>query len=74
MLKHHTILHVIMSSPIAVVLVQFRHAVIDPRAPSAVAAAGGWGWMLIPIAIWVGVIAFGVYYFDRAAPRIAEEL
>jgi ABC-2 type transport system permease protein len=72
--RHHTIIHVIMSSPIAVVLVQFRHAVIDNSAPTAVQAAGGWAWMIIPAVIWIAVIAFGVWYFDRQAPRIAEEL
>jgi ABC-2 type transport system permease protein len=63
-----------MMNPIAAILEQFRHAVIDQGAPSAVEAAGGWAWMVIPIVIFIGVIAFGVWYFDREAPRIAEEL
>jgi ABC-2 type transport system permease protein len=63
-----------MSNPLAVILEQFRHAVIDQGAPNAVDAAGGWVWMLIPIAVFIATIAVGVWYFDREAPRIAEEL
>ncbi len=68
------LLHVIMANPISIILTQFRHAVIDPRAANAVTAAGGWLWLLIPIAIWIFVIAFGVWFFDRQAPVIAEDL
>jgi ABC-2 type transport system permease protein len=67
-------LHLVMSNPLAVILVQFRHAVIDIDAPTAVQAAGGWAWMSIPIVIFLGTIAVGLWYFDREAPRIAEEL
>ena len=66
--------HLMMANPLAVILTQFRHAVIDPGAPTALQAAGGWAWMAIPIAIFVAVIVVGVWYFDREAPRIAEEL
>jgi hypothetical protein len=51
-----------------------RHAVIDPGAMSAGEAAGGWIWILIPAGTIVGVFALGYRVFDRAAPRIAEEL
>jgi ABC-2 type transport system permease protein len=74
MLPHAGIAHVVMSSPIAVVIVQFRHAVIDPQAPSAAQAAGGWTWMLLPGAVWLGVVVFGVWFYNRQAPRIAEKL
>jgi ABC-2 type transport system permease protein len=64
----------IMLSPVAVILEQFRHAVIDPAAPTAAEAAGGGLRLLVPAAILIGVVALGYRVFDRAAPRIAEEL
>ncbi len=64
----------IMMSPVAAILEQFRHAVIDPGAPSAAAAAGGTAQLLVPFALLVGVLVVGYRVFDRAAPRIAEEL
>jgi ABC-2 type transport system permease protein len=64
----------IMLSPLAAVLQQFRHAVIDPSAPSAAAAAGGSARLLIPAALVIGVAALGFWYFNREAPRMAEDL
>lgn len=64
----------IMLSPLAAILQQFRHAVIDSGAPSAAAAAGGTVRLLVPAAILVGVAALGYWYFDREAPRMAEDL
>jgi ABC-2 type transport system permease protein len=64
----------IMLNPLAVILQQFRHAVIDPSAPSAAAAAGGSARLLIPAALLFGVAALGFWYFDREAPRMAEDL
>jgi ABC-2 type transport system permease protein len=64
----------IMLSPLAAILQEFRHAVIDPSAPSAAAAAGGSGRLLIPAAAVFGVAALGFWYFDREAPRMAEDL
>jgi ABC-2 type transport system permease protein len=67
-------LRAMMLSPLAAILQQIRHAVIDPNAASAGEAAGGWIWMLIPLGIIVGVFALGFWVFNREAPRIAEEL
>jgi ABC-2 type transport system permease protein len=64
----------IMLSPLAAILQQFRHAVIDPGAPSAAAAAGGSGRLLIPAALLFGIAALGYWYFNREAPRMAEDL
>jgi ABC-2 type transport system permease protein len=64
----------IMLNPLAAVMQQFRHAVIDPSAPSAAAAAGGTEMLLIPAALVVGVAALGYWYFNREAPRMAEDL
>jgi ABC-2 type transport system permease protein len=64
----------IMLSPIAAVLQQLRHSVIDPTAPSAADAIGGAELLLIPAAIVVIAIGLGLWVFAREAPRIAEEL
>jgi ABC-2 type transport system permease protein len=61
-------------NPVAVILEQFRHAVIDPGAPTAAAAAGGTVRLLVPLGILVAAVLIGYRVFDRAAPRIAEEL
>jgi ABC-2 type transport system permease protein len=70
----HNFLHLVMCNPVAVILTQFRHAIIDRHAPTALDAAGSWAWLAIPLALAVLVIAVGVWFFDREAPRIAEEL
>jgi ABC-2 type transport system permease protein len=66
--------HLIMCSPLAVIVQQARHAIIDPGAPSAAEAIGGAQYLLIPLAILVVVCALGYVIFDRSAPHIAEEL
>jgi ABC-2 type transport system permease protein len=66
--------HIMMLNPLAVILTQMRHAVIDPNAPTAAAAAGGAAHLLIPAAVVVGAFVLGWRVFERAAPRIAEEL
>jgi ABC-2 type transport system permease protein len=66
--------HVLMSNPFVAVLQQARHAVIDPRHPSAASAIGGGAMILIPILIALAVVVVGFLVFDRAAPRVAEQL
>ena len=64
----------IMVNPLSPILEQARKWVIDPDAPGAVSAAGGWAHLLPAIAIFVGTCVLGAWYFNREAPRIAEEL
>ena len=72
--KSEQVQHLLMLNPLACILEQMRHAVIDPDAPSAAAAAGGAVRLLIPAAI-VGLVGWvGFWYFNREAPRIAEDL
>ena len=66
--------HLIMCNPLAAVVQQIRHAVIDPSAPTAGQAIGGDIRLLIPIGITLGLVAVGFWWFNREAPRIAEEL
>jgi ABC-2 type transport system permease protein len=64
----------VMCNPLAVIVVQARHALIDASAPSAADAIGGAARLLIPLAIVVGVCALGYRIFNRSAPHIAEDL
>jgi ABC-2 type transport system permease protein len=61
------------SNPIAALLTQARHWIIDPSAPS-VADVLGWPGVLLPFAIIAAVCVWGLWIFNRMAPRIAEEL
>jgi ABC-2 type transport system permease protein len=61
-------------NPLAPLLQQARHALIDPTAPTAAQAAGGTVWLLVPVLFMFGVFALGFWVFNREAPRIAEEL
>jgi ABC-2 type transport system permease protein len=61
-------------NPLSDILVQMRHELMDPHAPTAAQAAGGAAWLIIPAAIVIGSFVVGLWYFNREAPRIAEEL
>jgi ABC-2 type transport system permease protein len=63
-----------LANPIATVLTQMRHAVIDPGAPTAAEAIGESARLLIPAAIVLGVFILGLWAFNREAPRVAEHL
>jgi ABC-2 type transport system permease protein len=67
--------HLLMVNPLAVIFEQVRIWILaEPNAPTVVEAAGGWLGLLPAALIFVGVCAFGVWIFDRDAPRVAEEL
>jgi ABC-2 type transport system permease protein len=65
---------VLLANPLTLIFEQARHWIIEPAAPSAVAAAGGWLHMLPAAAIYVAVCILGALVFRREAPRIAELL
>jgi ABC-2 type transport system permease protein len=66
--------HPYAAQPLATILTEMRHAVIDSSAPDAVAAIGGAGRLLIPLAVILGAFGLGLWAFNREAPRIAEHL
>jgi ABC-2 type transport system permease protein len=72
--KSETLRELLMLNPFAAILQQFRHAVIAPSHPSAAEAIGGGIRLLIPLGLIVLIAVVGFRYFDRKAPRIAEEL
>ena len=65
---------ILAANPIAIVMTQMRHAIIDPEAPDIVEAIGAAPRLLIPAAITVIVCTLGWIVFNREAPRIAENL
>jgi ABC-2 type transport system permease protein len=69
-----TFRQLIMLSPIASILEAWRHAIIDPTAPTAAQAIGGAELLVVPVGIVVGVFVVGLWVFARQAPRLAEEL
>ncbi len=64
----------LLLNPLTPIFVQARHWVIDPSAPTAVQAAGGWLQLMPSILIFVAICVLAVWVFKREAPRIAEEL
>jgi ABC-2 type transport system permease protein len=64
----------IMFNPIASILTQWRHAVIDQDAPTAGTAIGGLELIVVPVVIVLVLFALGWWVFTREAPRIAENL
>jgi ABC-2 type transport system permease protein len=69
-----TIQKALLISPIAAMLQQARHWLIDPTAPTAAEAIGGAERLLAPAGIMVGLFLLGLWAFSRQAPRIAEDL
>jgi ABC-2 type transport system permease protein len=62
------------SQPLAAIMAEMRHAVVDGTAPDVATALGGAVRLLIPLSIIVGLFLLGLWAFNREAPRIAEHL
>jgi ABC-2 type transport system permease protein len=69
-----TWLHIYMLNPLAVILQQFRHAMITNATPSAGAVLGSWTSLLGALAIVAVIFVVGFTVFHRAAEKIAENL
>ncbi len=65
---------IVTLNPLAPIFVQAREWVIDPGAPSAVAAGGGLAGVAIPLLLLAAIAVVGVWLFEREAPRVAEAL
>jgi ABC-2 type transport system permease protein len=62
------------ANPIAAILTEMRHAVVDPQAAGATEAIGGTARLLIPIGVVVVISLLGAWAFYREAPNVAENL
>jgi ABC-2 type transport system permease protein len=65
---------VVLANPLSAILQQARRWLIDPSAPGAATAIGGFPWWLLPLGLFVGTCAFGLWVFNHEAPKIAERL
>jgi ABC-2 type transport system permease protein len=65
---------IMMANPLAAIIEQARHAVIDPAGPSAAAASGGAAHLLIPLGVTAAVLVVSLILYQRAAPTVAERL
>jgi ABC-2 type transport system permease protein len=63
-----------MASPLATIMEQGRHWIIDPTAPTAAEVIGSVPRLLVPIGLIVAAVVVGFWYYNREAPRIAERL
>jgi ABC-type polysaccharide/polyol phosphate export permease len=64
----------LLVNPLTPLFEQARVWVIDPGAPGAAEAAGGYDGLVAPIAIYAAICLFALWVFKREAPRIAEQL
>jgi ABC-2 type transport system permease protein len=73
--RFHTGARLLLANPLAAIVQQGRHAVVDRNVPGVAAdVVGGALWGILPLAIAVGTMVLGLWYFNREAPRIAEDL
>jgi ABC-2 type transport system permease protein len=71
---HPRLAELMLCNPLAAILQQARHAVVDPSAPSVASAIGHEWLVLVPLVIIAALLAGGLWFFSREAPRIAENL
>jgi ABC-2 type transport system permease protein len=64
----------LLFNPLTPIFTQARQWIIDPSAPNAVAAVGGWLRFSISVVVYAGICIAAVWIFRREAPRIAEDL
>jgi ABC-2 type transport system permease protein len=64
----------LMMNPLAAIIEQARHALIDPSGPSAAAASGGAVRLLVPLAIVGLVLGASFELYRRMRPTLAERL
>jgi ABC-2 type transport system permease protein len=63
-----------VAQPLATIMTEMRHAIVDPSAPDVATAIGGAWRLALPLFLTFGVFAFGLWLFNRESPRIAEHL
>jgi ABC-2 type transport system permease protein len=66
--------HILALNPLTPLFAEVRKVMIDPNAPGAAEAVGGWGHLIPPALISIGLCVLAVWYFSREAPKVAEEL
>jgi ABC-2 type transport system permease protein len=64
----------VVLTPIAALVTEARHALIDPAAPSVADVAGHAAAPLVPLGVCLAVLGLGIAVFRRAEPHLAEDL
>lgn len=64
----------VAANPLSPLLEQARVWVIDPSAPGPVEAAGVLLGLVVPLLLIFFICVFGLWLFEREAPRVAEAL
>jgi ABC-2 type transport system permease protein len=72
--QSQTLADIFQINPLAPLFELARTWVIDPTAPGPVDLAGGFARLLPAIAIYVAICMLAAWFFNREAPRIAEQL
>lgn len=65
---------ILLGNPLATIIAQARQALVDPGAPTAAAAAGGYLVLLVPLAIVGASLALGLWVFSRQSVAAAENV
>jgi ABC-2 type transport system permease protein len=65
---------VLASLPIAAILTEARHILIDPAAPSAASLVGGAPFLLVPLALVAATFALGLAVFVHESQTAAEHV
>ncbi len=71
---HETIGQILLANPLATVVQEARHLVVNPAYLSAGDAIGDPATLLVPLGIVIATFLLGLWVFNREAPRIAEEM
>jgi ABC-2 type transport system permease protein len=72
--EYADVARVLLCNPLAAVVQEARHLVVDPAYVNIVDALGGASRLLVPLVIVTATFVLGLRVFNREAPRIAEEL
>jgi ABC-2 type transport system permease protein len=71
--RHPWLTRYYLFNPLAMILQEARHWMVG-GSPGVSAYMGGGEWLAVPLGIVAGVCLLGFRVFNRATPRIAEEL
>jgi ABC-2 type transport system permease protein len=62
-----------MCNPLCVIIVELRHSLVDPTAPTAVDVAGS-GPVLVATGITVALLGASIWLHRRVTPQLAEQI
>lgn len=65
---------ILLLNPLAPLFAQARVWLVEPTAPTFASALGGSVYWIYPILAMITIVVLGIWFFDRDAPRLAEEL